>query len=216
MPGTYTVTLTAFGLGGSANTYVQVDSVIVHPNATAYFVLQPTQVVVPSQPVFTYNLSGNATDFQWDFGDGTTSAEFNPVHYYQSAGTFDVMLVANNAWNCPDTFLLESAVIGEASGDIRFPNAFTPGSSGPTDGTYDPNGFTNDHFFPVYQGVEKYRLQVFNRWGELVFETNDVTKGWDGFYRGSPAKQDVYAWKAYAKFSDGREEVLSGDVTLLR
>ena len=216
VPGTYTVTLTAFGLGGSANTYVQVDSVIVHPNATAYFVLQPTQVVVPSQPVFTYNLSGNATDFQWDFGDGTTSTEFNPVHYYQSAGTFDVMLVANNAWNCPDTFLLESAVIGEASGDIRFPNAFTPGSSGPTDGTYDPNGFTNDHFFPVYQGVEKYRLQVFNRWGELVFETNDVTKGWDGFYRGSPAKQDVYAWKAYAKFSDGREEVLSGDVTLLR
>ncbi|MCB0780574.1 MAG: PKD domain-containing protein, partial [Flavobacteriales bacterium] len=73
VPGTYTVTLTAFGLGGSANTYVQVDSVIVHPNATAYFVLQPTQVVVPSQPVFTYNLSGNATDFQWDFGDGTTS-----------------------------------------------------------------------------------------------------------------------------------------------
>ena len=56
---------------------------------------------------------------------------------------------------------------------------------------------------------------MFNRWGELVFETNDVTKGWDGFTR-SPAKQDVYAWKAYAKFSDGREEVLSGDVTLLR
>ena len=68
----------------------------------------------------------------------------------------------------------------------------------------------------MYEGVEDYRLQVFNRWGELVFETTDVKRGWDGYYRGSPAKQDVYAWKAYARFSDGRETTLSGDVTLIR
>lgn len=216
VPGVYTVTLTAMGVGGGMNTAVKVDSVVVRPRANAFFVLQPTQVIVPSEPVFTYNLSANATAYRWDFGDGSTYTEFNPVHYYTAPGTFDVQLIANNAWNCPDTFLLEQAVRGEATGDIRFPNAFTPNSEGPTDGYYDPNSYSNDHFFPLYQGVEDYRLEIFNRWGELLFVTEDVRVGWDGWYRGSPAKQDVYVWKAFARFSDGRETVMKGDVTLLR
>lgn len=215
-PGTYTVTLVATGIGGGTSTAVKVDSVVVHPSATAYFILQPDHVVVPSQPVFTYNLSGNANGFVWDFGDGTFSNDLNPVHYYQEAGTYDVSLVANNEWNCPDTFLLAAAVTAISAGEIDFPNAFTPGNSGPTDGVYDPQSFDNDFFFPKYSGVQDYHLQVFNRWGELVFETFDVKKGWDGYYRGRPAKQDVYAWKAYARFSTGQETRLSGDVTLLR
>ncbi|MCB9183907.1 MAG: PKD domain-containing protein [Flavobacteriales bacterium] len=216
VPGVYTVTLTAFGIGGGVSTAIKVDSVVVRPRANAFFVLQPTSVVVPSQPVFTYNLSANADQYTWDFGDGTLSHEFNPTHYYQQGGSFDVSLIANNQWNCPDTFLLAGAVTGEVSGDIEFPNAFTPTSSAPTDGSYDPQSFDNDFFFPKYEGVVKYRLEVFNRWGELVFVSDDVRKGWDGWYRGSPAKQDVYVWKCNATFSDGRESVLKGDVTLLR
>ena len=213
--GTYSVTLTAFGIGGVVNTMTKMDSVVVHPRANAFFVLQPTSVIVPSQPVFTYNLSANADQFSWDFGDGATSSEFNPTHYYQRAGTFDVTLIANNQWNCPDTFTVIGATTGEVSGNIEFPNAFTPGS-GPTDGQYDPQSFDNDHFFPKYEGVENYRLEVFNRWGELVFVSQDVKRGWDGWYKGAPAKQDVYVWKCQATFSDGRDAVLKGDVTLVR
>lgn len=216
VPGTYTVTLTAYGIGGGVSTAVKVDSVVVHPTATAFFVLQPEEVVIPTQPVFTYNLSANATSFLWDMGDGTTYTTFNPVHYYQAAGDYDVVLMANNEWNCPDTFMLESATTAIASGDIRFPNAFTPGSGGPTGGAYDPRGYDNDVFFPVHEGVENYRLEIFNRWGELLFVSEDVAIGWDGWYRGRPAKQDVYVWKCHATFSDGRETVLKGDVTLLR
>lgn len=215
-PGTYSVTLTAWGLGGAVNTVTHMNIVVAHPRATAFFVLQPDEVLVPSQPVFTYNLSANADSYFWDFGDGTTSSELNPIHYYGAPGTYDVMLIANNAWNCPDTFLLAAATTGIVAGDLVFPNAFTPGNTGPTDGVYDPASFENDFFFPVYEGVENYRLQVFNRWGELVFESADVRMGWDGYYRGEPAKQDVYAWKAWARFSDGRETTQSGDVTLLR
>jgi gliding motility-associated-like protein len=125
------------------------------------------------------------------------------------------MLIANNQWNCPDTFTVVGATTGEVSGEIEFPNAFTPGS-GPTDGQYDPMGYDNDHFFPKHEGVERYRLEIFNRWGELVFVSEDVRRGWDGWYKGAPAKQDVYVWKCNATFSDGREAVLKGDVTLLR
>lgn len=216
VPGVYTVTLVATGIGGMTNTFTKVDSVVVHPRAMAFFTLQPTEVAVPSQPVFTYNLSANASIYTWGFGDGTTSVELNPVHYYQSSGTYDVSLIANNQWNCPDTFLVEELVTATAAGDIQFPNAFTPSSSGPSDGVYDPRSFTNDHFFPLFEGVEDYKLEIFNRWGELLFVTEDVRVGWDGYYRGQLAKQDVYVWKAYAKFSDGQETVLKGDVTLLR
>lgn len=216
VPGTYTVSLTAQGIGGGVNTVVKVDSVVVRPNAMAYFVLMPDEVVVPSQPVFTYNLSGNATSYLWDFGDGTTYTTMNPVHYYTEVGSYDVTLVANNQWNCPDTFVVENAVRTRASGTIRFPNAFTPDDMGPGDGTYDPQDFSNNVFFPVYEGVEDYRLEIFNRWGELIFVSDDVRIGWNGWYRGRPAKQDVYVWKAFARFSDGRETVLKGDVTLLR
>jgi gliding motility-associated-like protein len=112
--------------------------------------------------------------------------------------------------------MVQGAVTGKAAGDLVFPNAFTPSNTGPTDGVYDPASFSNDYFFPVFEGVEAYKLQVFNRWGEVVFESTDITIGWDGYYRDQPAKQDVYAWKAYARFSDGRETTLAGDVTLLR
>lgn len=216
VPGVYAVTLVATGVGGMTNTITKVDSVVVHPRAMAFFTLQPTEVTVPSQPVFTYNLSSNASIHAWDFGDGTTSSELNPVHYYQASGTYDVSLIANNQWNCPDTFRIDELVTATAAGAIQFPNAFTPSTTGPGDGIYDPRSFTNDHFFPLYEGVEDYKLEIFNRWGELLFVSDDVKVGWNGYYRGQPAKQDVYVWKAYAKFSDGREATMKGDVTLLR
>ncbi len=215
-PGTYTVTLTVFGMNGGTASMTKVDSVVVHPSAMAFFTLQPAQVVVPTQPLLTYNLSGNAGSYVWDFGDGTFSNETSPVHYYQTPGTYDVSLVANNQWNCPDTFRIDAAVTAIAGGEIRFPNAFTPGNMGPSDGVYDPNSFDNDIFHPLSKGVVDYKLQIFNRWGELLFESMDIRRGWDGYYRGQPCKQDVYVWKAYARFVTGEEKRMTGDLTLLR
>ncbi|HMN04821.1 MAG TPA: PKD domain-containing protein [Flavobacteriales bacterium] len=216
IPGTYTVQLTVFGVNGGVNTAIKVDSVVVHPSAMAFFTLQPEQVVAPTQPLFTYNLSTNASGYIWDFGDGTYSNETSPLHYYQNPGTYDVSLIANNMWNCPDTFSVPGAVSAIAGGEIIFPNAFTPGNTGPSDGVYDPNSIENDIFHPLSKGVVDYKLQIFNRWGELLFETLDIHKGWDGYYRGQLSKQDVYVWKAYARFVTGEEKRMSGDLTLLR
>ena len=69
--------------------------------------------------------------------------------------------------------------------------------------------------FPLHLGVEEYDLQIFNKWGELLFESDDVWRGWDGYYRGALCKQDVYVWKAKARFVDGQSIVKTGDVTLL-
>jgi gliding motility-associated-like protein len=187
----------------------------VYPNATAYFTANPP-IVNTGDPVYFYNLSNQANQFQWDFGDGQTSTQVSPVHVFQEIGSYDITLIANNEYNCPDTLTVEEAVLVDAGGYIEFPNAFTPDPLGGTNGAYDPNMLNNDVFFPVFAGVEEYQLQIYNRWGELLYESRDIHRGWDGYYRGSLAQQGVYVWRAQVTFTDGKQVIRAGDLTLLR
>ena len=214
--GVYTVSLTVTGPGGDVATEVKQDIVVVHETPIAFFDLNPKKVIIPTQTVQFFNFSNFATTYFWDFGDGGTSVEEFPEHKYEEEGSYPVTLIASNDFGCIDTFTLPTPVIAEAAGEIIFPNAFTPNSTGPTDGIYDPNSLTNEIFFPVYNGVIGYKLMIFNRWGEMIFETTDVNQGWDGYYRGELCQQDVYVWKVIAQLSNGNQLVKVGDVTLLR
>ena len=66
------------------------------------------------------------------------------------------------------------------------------------------------------EGVIKYELYIYNRWGELIFTTKDLNAGWDGKINDDYAKPDVYVWKASGNFTNGRGFELAGDVTLVR
>ncbi len=214
IPGTYTVSLLVTGPGGSE--IVVRDTIInVYPNATAYYTANP-EIVNTGDPVFFYNLSNQADEFFWDFGDGITSQDSDPIHIYQETGTFPVSLIANNEYNCPDTFRLQDAVLVDVGGYIEFPNAFTPDALSSTDGTYDPTRLDNNIFYPVFAGVDRYKLQIYNRWGELLYESLDVSRGWDGYYKGTLAQQGVYVWRADVTFTDGKQVIRAGDLTLLR
>jgi PKD repeat protein len=216
-PGTYNVTLTVTGFDGfQTDSHVIEQAVTVYPVAIAAFTITPNEVSIPGQPIYTINLSQNATQYEWDFGDGSTSNDVNPLHYYQTEGYYDISLVAFNEWNCPDTFLIVDVVHAIAAGELDFPNAFTPNTVSSSGGVYDPTSFNNDIFFPIHYGVVDYQLQVFNKWGELLYESFDVNMGWDGYYHDQLCKEDVYAWKAKASFSNGQEIIRAGDVTLLR
>ena len=215
-PGTYTVSLTVNGIAPGSNDQIVQESIIeVYPRAAAFFTVTPDELSVPGQPLFTVNASQNATTYFWDFGDGTTSTEFAPEHYYQVEGIYSISLTANNEFDCPSTYSVADAVYARPDADIVFPNAFTPPTSGPNGGVYDPDGYTNDVFFPLQKGVTEYNLQIFNKWGELLFESTDINIGWDGYYKGQICKQDVYAWKVKARFSNGETITKAGDVTLL-
>ncbi len=214
-PGTYTVTLTVTGPDGGTDQMVQEQIIHVYPNAHASFTVIPNEVSAPSEPIYALNQSQNATIYSWDFGDGNTSNAENPVYYYQEEGTYTVTLIANNEFNCPDTLTLPDVVNVIASGTISFPNAFSPNPFGGGTGYYDPLSYDNDIFFPMHEGVEEYQLQIFNKWGELLFESKDVGKGWDGYYASQLCKQDVYVWKVRAMFVDGQTYEQSGDVTLI-
>ena len=211
--GTFLVTLTAVGPGGQ-NTYT--IPITVNPAPSAFFAVSPTIVSIPNDPVFVFNFSTNSNSYYWDFGDGGTSTEQAPQHIYTTEGVYPITLIATNQFGCVDTFTLQSAVEARGGSEIVFPTAFTPDESGPNGGSYDPNSISNDVFFPFTEGVSEFNLAIFNRWGELIFESNDVKVGWDGYYRGRLCQQDVYVWKVKAKFVDGTSITKAGDVTLLR
>ena len=78
------------------------------------------------------------------------------------------------------------------------------------------NDLTNDVFHPVLKGIEKYELNIFSRWGELLFVSKDVNIGWDGYYKGKLCTSDVYVWKIIATTIDAKKINKSGDVLLLR
>jgi gliding motility-associated-like protein len=214
-PGTYNVSLTVLGPDGSTDQMIQEQIIHVYPRAQAAFTVTPNEVNVPGEPVYCLNLSQYATQYSWSFGDGNTSTDENPLHYYQTEGSYGIELIAQNEFGCPDTMKLDDVVTASASGMIDFPNAFSPNTTGGNGGVYDARSFDNDVFFPIHNGVLRYQLQIFNKWGELLFESNDVNRGWDGYYRGALAKQDVYVWKVRATFIDGQNKELSGDVTLI-
>jgi len=202
-PGTYKIKLTAWGDNGT-DTYSTINDVWVLPNA--FFEIAPRFVYVNDQEVHFFNLSDNGDVYVWDFGDGTGSGEMNPTHMYTKEGTYDVTL---NVWtenDCYDLFEMQTAVLVEPTGRIVFPNVFRPESPIEENRVFKPG---------VIDHVDEYHLMIFNRWGELIFESFDKDTGWDGYAGGRKAKQDVYIWKVEGKYSGGQTFVQSGDVTLM-
>ena len=99
---------------------------------------------------------------------------------------------------------------------IEFPNAFTPNTNGPTNGYYTPGLPNNDVFHPEYKGVVEYHLEIYNRRGELIFESHEINIGWDGYINNRLAAQGVYVWKARGKYSNGENFIKAGNVMLIK
>jgi len=214
-PGEYNVKLTVYGPGGTAEK--EDVTVTVYDSPTAYFEIVPGLVKIPGQQVSFLNRSTDAVSCLWDMGDGHTSTEFSFMYEYQKEGVYDVSLEVKNEKGCTDEYLQREAVTAEKGGKIDFPNAFTPNPAGPNGGHYVFGDKENYVFYPfVQEGIDEYKLQIFTRWGELIFESNDIKIGWDGYYRGKLAPQGVYIYKATCKFGTGIIKIFTGDVTLLR
>jgi gliding motility-associated-like protein len=206
IPGTYIVTLKAV----DSSTCNVADStsvtLIVSDKPTANFSAapQPPEVNVPV--VFTNQSSPDAVRFKWIFGDGdslVTTASTPVSHEYNATGTFNACLIAYNRYDCTDTICKPIQTLIDAAVDV--PNAFTPLSS-------DANNIIYVRGF----GIAKMRFNIWNRWGQKVFETNSKLVGWDGKYKGVLQPMDVYAYTLEVEFSDGKKLSKKGDITLIR
>lgn len=192
-PGIYTVTLTASNDCSSISTTEQI-TVLAQPQ-TGFTVSNISNVNTPL--AFT-NITTDGVYFKWDFGDGTTSQEVNPIHVYTAEGNYQVKLTATNYSNCQSTFIQSVRVLAEA-GELFIPNSFIPNSNNPELREFKAKGF----------GIASYKLSVFNKWGEKLWETTELindmpVEGWDGNYNGSNAPQGVYFWRMEAIFKNGQ------------
>lgn len=228
--GTYAVTLTVSGPGGS-HTSKQNIEIWASPNL--FFNNAPDSVYVNDKPVKFFNYSSDAVSYLWNFGDyneeptdpsneessQNTSVEFEPSHVYEYVGSKDVMLIGiGSNPTCKDTIIKVAAVYVSPAGALQFPNVFRPNPNGSTGGYYDPDNpaTVNTVFFPgVIDQVLEYDLYIYNRWGEMVFHSSEVNYGWDGYIKERLAKQGVYIWKVKGKYTNGKNFVEEGDVTLL-
>ncbi len=212
-PGLYSVTLSATNMLGGTVSLTKEFIIEVLPNPVAQFAVYPTTTLnVPGETLYTDNRSRDATEYLWDFGDGSTSTDPEPQHKYNEEGTFTVTLIARNADGCADTTALVSGVNTVKHGQLLIPNAFVPNPAGPGSGDVR----NNQVFLPLMQNVTKFQLMIFNRWGELMFESTNPDSGWDGYYKGRLCAQDVYIYRLTVEYDNGRTITRTGDINLLR
>ena len=207
-PGTYDVTLTVTDASGCTGSVTQTDMITISSQVYASFGVNVYEQTV-LYPVFNFtNNSTGATSYVWEFGDGTTSAATSPVHAYEnSPGVYHVVLHAYNDEGCYDNAVVVVSVVD----DLIFyvPNTFTP----------DGDEF-NNVFFPVFSDGfdgQNYTLLIFDRWGEVIFESHNLDYGWDGTYFGQLCKEGVYTWKIVIKQKDkDKNHQFVGHVNLLK
>ncbi|MBK9192445.1 MAG: gliding motility-associated C-terminal domain-containing protein [Crocinitomicaceae bacterium] len=208
--GVYDVTLTVTSNEGCTSSTTYNDYITVIPQPVAEFTANPEAVDVNNPEIDFINSSQNADEYYWDFNDGTFSLQTDPTHMFPQIGnmTYEVMLIASNYAGCADTAYAEV----EVQDVLLFyvPNVFTP----------DGNDINNT-FYPVFTaGFDPYdyHLMIFNRWGEVLFESYDATVGWSGTYGDQGLVQDdVYVWQI--EFGDNKSDKRHrhrGHVTVLK
>lgn len=207
--GNYNVSLTITTDRGCIDTLtlIKPDLVNVRPNPTAGFSLSTDFTDICNSSIEFYDESIGANQWLYWFDDSTfISSEQSPVHTYISDGTHRPMQIVTNEFGCKDT-AYSSLYIEPFT--LYAPNSFTP----------DGNEFNNSFLPIVYLPLESWKMQIFDRWGELVFETLDISEAWDGTTQsGNLAQDGTYIWKITFVSCEpiNPETIQTGHVTLLR
>jgi gliding motility-associated-like protein len=155
------------------------------------------------------NNSSNAYHFIWNFGDGTTNDSiFSPEHTFpEEAGSYLVSLQVSNQIGCMDT--TSQVIVVEHDPVVFIPNAFTP----------DGDGLNNEFtaVFPENMKLASYEMFIYDRWGELVFYSQDPKQGWDASLAGFDAPDGVYSYLVkYKEFGYVNKFQVTGSVVVIR
>ena len=163
----------------------------------------------PKDPIpFTNASVGKITQYNWSFGDGTTGTGASPIHVYSGpnvATVYMITLTVTDSFGCQQSVSKKTKIYPSCVLDV--PNAFTPNSDG-----------HNDFLYPL-NAVKAVNLEfeVFNRWGQLVYRTNDWKKGWDGRFNGQPQPTGTYVWMLrYTDRDTGKQIFRKGTAVLIR
>ena len=181
----------------------------------AEFTFQPTQVSILNPSINFINNSINSSPILWDFGDSTYSYEESPTHNYLNPGTYDVTLVVEDTNSCIDSVSYNVSVFYDFI--LYVPESFTPNQDGINE-VFGPRGLR-------FQNFISYEFTIYNRWGEVVFKTNDINAYWDGrpmnrnymnFDVNDLVEEGVYTWSIIIQDEIGALRKKYGKVFLIR
>ena len=207
--GCYEIQLTIDEESSCASDVINSDFVCVSPSPNASFYTNPSVLSINNQLVLFQNTSSNADSFIWDFGNGNTSTQTSPetnINIVNETQTITLTAIADNG--CESS---ASLTFDMPSYDLYVPNSFTPDA--------DEH---NQSWGPVFlSGFDPFNFQVlvFNRWGEIIWESEDADGRWDGKYSKHQltCPEGIYTWKiTYKKKNSDDRIVRTGHITLIR
>lgn len=182
---------------------------IINAAPSAQWAFSNTEVEIPNAIVefnILQQLQGPIVSWAWDFGDGNTSNQVEPVHQYTEEGEFDVSLTIIDDFGCITAYTLPNAIHVSKHVAIYVPNAFTPNGDG-----------LNDEFFVVPRLVTDLTIDVYDRWGKLIFKSDNPNFRWGGVDSdGQPLPEGVYTWVINAVEFSGERIKKAGTVTIYR
>lgn len=176
---------------------------IIYPNPVANFLTVPSVVSVFRPEVYFDNKAIGAVNYVWDFGDGSSGTVAYPTHLYPNVvGHYTATQYAYSSFGCVDSISKTIYVKDEFT--LYVPNAFTPEKN--INNTFQVKGYQ----------LANFNLKIFNRWGELIFESIDANNGWDGTYNGENCPMDAYVYQVSAQDLQGNNYSKRGHVNLIR
>ena len=186
--------------------------ITVLPRPDADFFTNKRFLNLPNAVFSMQNISNNAIKYNWyiydsfnNVIDGSTLRD--PSFNIQEVGQYSVKLIATNSYGCTDTMLKHNYIGTFKEGYVYVPNAFSPNNNGRNEG-FKPSTFNVK--------TTGYSFKVFTRWGELVYETNDLDAEWDGTFNGEQCTQDVYVFTVNGQYINNDQFTFRGTLTLLR
>ncbi len=208
--GIYTISLIATSDSGCVNSITKNSFITVYEKPTANFnsVAVTEADILDPKFDFTNTSLGNYTNSLWNFGDGQTSTQTQPeTHSFYDVGIYYVTLKVSTENNCYD-YITKTVEVKDAP-VIFIPNTFTPLNA---DGLNDIFTIKGTNFYD-------FKMIIFNRWGQKIAETNDVTQGWNGKFKGQDCEMGTYIYQISIKYLGGYQKgitkTFTGHVNLL-
>jgi gliding motility-associated-like protein len=207
--GVYDVTLVVVSSDGCTQTITMNNYIEVFANPVAAFGAGPQPTTILNPEICFTDSSILAAQWDWNFGDFLNSASTvqNPCFTYNEPDCYLVTLTVTSADGCTDVDTQTVCIGPDVS--IYVPNTFTPNGNG-----------LNDIFIPITVGIdpENYELWIFDRWGNLIWYTNDLDEGWDGRVQGHSeiVQQDTYVWKIVSRDMIGNQHNLIGHINVIK
>jgi gliding motility-associated-like protein len=219
--GVYDICMNVVSAEGCTTSISYPQIVEVYPQPTAFFTADPSVTTILTPYITFIDGSTGGVNYTWNFGDSYmvsggldttfTGAEYtvgpitNPTHTYLDSGAYNVSLTVVSEYGCTHTYTTPVLIKGDYAFYVA--NAFTPDGDG-----------VNDTFKPEGIGIDRndYAFFIFNRWGQLIFETYNPDVSWDGTHNNVEVQQDVYVWMVRTKDHTKKKREYVGHVTLVR